>query len=84
MSTFNYLITDHYREHYQLLGFISVVWKTDHTNKRMHFQDLKEKFRSMNCVAFWFIKTSASSTFHKKKLLKVSWLNISSFQKQIC
>lgn len=84
MSTLNYLITDHYHKHYQPLGFISVVWNTDYTNKRTYFQDLREKSPSMNCVAFWFIKTRASSVPHNKKLLKVSWLNISAFQKKIC
>lgn len=44
MSTLNYLITDHYHKHYQLLGSTNaVVGRTDYTNRRIRFQNLKER-----------------------------------------
>lgn len=57
-STLNYLITDHYHKHYQPLGFISAVWKTGYTNKRIHLQNLKRNSRSTGCGVVWHFGSS--------------------------
>jgi len=61
MSTLNYLITDYYHKYYQLLDFTNAVGKTDYTNKRIRFQNLKEKSQPVSWVVFWFFKRSISS-----------------------